>query len=88
MDGSTDIEKRLSKLESDVKIIKKSQITKKTTKNRLLPWVSAILLVFAAIFFIFSIAGFWLKTNIITMTRNRYLNNFIFNQYPNIEFAV
>jgi len=66
MDGSTDIEKRLSKLESDVKIIKKSQITKKTTKNRLLPWVSAILLVFAAIFFIFSIAGFWLKTNIIS----------------------
>ncbi|MCX6728707.1 MAG: hypothetical protein NTV39_02985 [Candidatus Saccharibacteria bacterium] len=63
---SVDLEKRLSKLESEVVMIKKAVQTKKSNDHKkLIFWLSSILIVVSSIFFVFSIAGYWLKSNIV-----------------------
>lgn len=63
---NVDLEKRLNRLESEVNEMKKNtnnNINHNHTKLRF--WVSSLLILISAVFFVFSIAGFWLKSNII-----------------------
>jgi len=63
---NVDLEKRLDRLEREVNEMKKntkSNINHNHTKLRF--WVSSVLIFISAVFFVFSIAGFWLKSNII-----------------------
>ena len=70
---NVDLEKRLNRLESEVNEMKKntkSNINHNHTKLRF--WVSSLLIFISAVFFVFSIAGFWLKSNIIKTDEQCY----------------
>jgi hypothetical protein len=63
---NTDIEQRLEALEREVEEMKKSIIKKKPNNhNRLRFWTSSVLIFISAIFFVFTLAGYWLKQNIV-----------------------
>ncbi|MEI6237763.1 MAG: hypothetical protein WCP03_04150 [Candidatus Saccharibacteria bacterium] len=61
-----ELEKRLSLLESEVNEMKKTiKATNNKFHSKLKFWSSTLLIVIASIFFVFSLAGFWLKQNIV-----------------------
>jgi hypothetical protein len=67
LDGGVDLEERISRLEKEVEMIKKTTISKKSNGHKqLISWISGVLIVVSALFFVFSIAGYWLKTNIVS----------------------
>ena len=61
-----DLEKRLGRLESEVKEMKKNNIPNSNNNHKKFRfWVSTLFIIISAIFFVFSIADYWMKTNII-----------------------
>jgi hypothetical protein len=63
---SVDLEKRLAILESEVNEMQKTIKSKKTKSYKSLRfWSSSLIIVIASLFFVFSIAGYWLKSNIV-----------------------
>lgn len=65
--SESDLEQRVIALEKEVEVMKKNAKIAKPKKDykRLRFWSSAILIVLASLFFVFSIAGYWLKNNIV-----------------------
>lgn len=64
--SGADLDERLSRIERDIEMVKKTIVAKKTNNHKKnISWISTILIVISAMFFVFAIVGFWLKTNIV-----------------------